>query len=87
VLPFPLRIPLAFHEKLLGQVLRRTFAVELKCHACGSRLRLLALIKTEAVIKKILIATHLPADAPELHSARPPPGCDREAGEAEDLVN
>jgi len=37
-------------------------------------LRLIAIVKTEEVIKKILVAMHLPAQAPELDPARPPPG-------------
>jgi hypothetical protein len=43
-------------------------------------------IESEPVAKKILVAMHLPVEAPELHPARPPPGCDREAQEAEDWV-
>jgi hypothetical protein len=39
-----------------------------------TQLRLIAIVKSEEVIKKILVAMHLPAQAPELHSARPPPG-------------
>ena len=70
-----------------AELLRRTFAVELKCSSCGNPLRLRALIKTETVIRKILLAMHLPAKPPELHPARPPPGCHGVAGEAEDLVN
>jgi hypothetical protein len=31
----------------------------------------ISLIKSETIAKKILIAMHLPADAPELHPARP----------------
>jgi hypothetical protein len=47
-------------------------------------LRLISLIKSEAIAKKILIAMQLPTDAPELHPARSPPGG---AGGAEDWVN
>jgi hypothetical protein len=46
--------------------------------------RLLSLIKSKPIARKILVAMHLPADVPELHPARPPPGRDREEGEAED---
>jgi hypothetical protein len=61
---------------------------EIVCEKCHSQLRLIALIKTEAVAQKILKAMHLPSDlgparptpaprgfaAPvaELHPARPP---------------
>gem|GEM_PF-3442327 len=41
---------------------------------CPTQLRLIAIVKTEEVIKKILVAMHLPAQAPELDPARPPPG-------------
>jgi hypothetical protein len=39
------------------------------------------------VIEKILVAMHLPADVPELHPARPPPGDDREARNREEQLN
>ncbi len=45
------------------------------------------LIKSEPIARKILVAMHLPADVPELHPARPPPGHDREERDAEDWVN
>jgi hypothetical protein len=71
-----------------AELLRRTFAIDIKCQSCGSRLRLRALIKTEAVIKKILLAMHLPVEAPELHPARPPPGHDGEGDDdGEELVS
>jgi hypothetical protein len=53
--------------------LRRTFGLELVRSKCHSQLRLIALIKTEDIAKKILTAMHLPADIPALHPARPPP--------------
>ena len=53
--------------------LRRTFAIDRVCDACGGPLRLIALIKTEATIKKILTAMGLPAEPPPVHSARAPP--------------
>jgi hypothetical protein len=39
-----------------------------------SPLRLIALIKSESIAKKILAAMRLPTEIPELHPARPPPG-------------
>ena len=66
---------------------KRSFAVDIKCAKCGSPLRLIALVKTRAVIEKILVAMHLPADVPELHPARPPPQAVREGQEAEDRLN
>jgi hypothetical protein len=53
--------------------LRRTFGFEILCSKCHSQLRLIALIKTEDIAKKILTAMHLPTDIPQLHRARPPP--------------
>jgi hypothetical protein len=37
-------------------------------------LRLIALIKTDATIKKILTAMGLPPEPPSVHPALPPPG-------------
>jgi len=54
------------------ELLRRTFAIDRVCDACGGPLRLIALIKTEATIKKILTAMGLPA-APPVRPARAPP--------------
>jgi hypothetical protein len=51
----------------------------------ASPLRLIALIKTEDVAKKILTAMHLPTDVPQLHPARPPPR--KEEGGDDDCVN
>jgi hypothetical protein len=56
-----------------AELLRRTFAIDVVCQHCGGSLRLIALIKTEATIKKILTAIGLPAQAPRIHPARPPP--------------
>jgi hypothetical protein len=56
-----------------SELLRRTFGFEIVCSKCHSQLRLIALIKTEDIAKKILTAMHLPADIPALHPARPPP--------------
>jgi hypothetical protein len=56
-----------------AELLRKTFGFELVCQKCQSPLRLIALIKNEAIAKKILTAMHLPAEVPQLHPARPPP--------------
>jgi hypothetical protein len=50
------------------------FGFEIVCSKCQAPLRLIALIKTEDVAKKILTAMHLPTEVPQLHPARPPPG-------------
>jgi hypothetical protein len=70
-----------------SDLLRRVFGIETICPTCQTPLRLISLIKSETIARKILVAMHLPANAPELHPARPPPGSDHEAREAEDWVN
>ena len=70
-----------------AELLRRAFAIEVKCAKCGGPLRLIALIKKRETIERILVAMHLPADVPELHPARPPPGREREGRDAEDWLN
>jgi hypothetical protein len=70
-----------------AELLQRTFGIDITCAKCGSPLRLIALIKTRQVIEKILVAMHLSASVPELHPARPPPGCDGAARDAEDWLN
>jgi len=67
-----------------SELLRRTFGIETVCQKCQTPLRLIALIKTEVVAKKILTAMHLPTEIPELHPARPPPTA---AAGADDWVN
>ncbi len=56
-----------------SELLRRTFQIETLCPACKTPLRLIALIKTESTIRKILSAMGLPTEAPKLYPARPPP--------------
>jgi len=63
-----------------AELLRRTFGFELLCSKCKGPLRLVALIKSGAVAKKILTAMHLATEVPELHPPRPPPGTDAMAG-------
>ena len=70
-----------------AELLRRTFAIDITCGKCGKPLRLIALIKNQDIAKKILVAMHLPAEAPELHPARPPPGSGREERGGEERVN
>ena len=66
-----------------AELLRQTFGFEILCSKCQAQLRLIELVKTEDIAKKILTAMHLPTEIPELHPARPPPG---EKG-GEDWVN
>jgi hypothetical protein len=63
-----------------SDLLRRVFGIETICPTCLTPLRLLSLIKSETIAKKILVAMHLPAEAPDLHPARPPPHDLDEAG-------
>ena len=65
-----------------AELLRKTFGFEIVCQKCQSPLRLIALIKSEDIAKKILTAMHLPAEIPELHPARPPPAEPSESGVA-----
>jgi hypothetical protein len=67
-----------------SELLRRVFGIEILCTKCKAPLRLIALIKTEDIAKKILTAMHLPADIPKLHPARPPP---QKAGGGDDWAN
>jgi hypothetical protein len=67
-----------------AELLRKTFGFEIVCTKCKAQLRLIALIKTDDVAKKILIAMHLPTEIPDLHPARPPPG---ESGGGDDWLN
>jgi hypothetical protein len=54
-----------------ADLLRRTFAIDvLACAGCGGRLRLLATITDERVIRRILRHLDLPTDVPE-----PAPAC------------
>jgi hypothetical protein len=63
-----------------ADLLRRVFGIEVVCAKCQTPLRLISLIKSEPIARKILTAMHLPADVPELHPARPPPGSAGAAG-------
>ena len=53
---------------------KRVFAVDvLRCHSCGGRREVLALITEGSVVRAILECLGLPADAPVIHPARGPP--------------
>ena len=67
--------------------MRRVFGVEVICQKCQTPLRLISLIKSKPIARKILVAMQLPADVPELHPARPPPGRDGGGRDAEDWVS
>jgi hypothetical protein len=55
----PRSLPLS-HYISWSDLLRRTFQIDTTCPACKSPLRLIALIKTDDTIKKILSAMGLP---------------------------
>jgi hypothetical protein len=49
-----------------AELLRRTWGIDvLECHTCRGRLRLIALVKTETTIKKILGGMGLPTEPPQ----------------------
>ena len=54
------------------------------CPGCQGELRLIALVRTEAVIKKILAAMGLPAEGPKAACARSPPEATGGGGEVDD---
>jgi Putative transposase len=70
-----------------SELLRRVFGIEVVCIKCKAPLRLISLIKNEPIAKKILVAMHLPSDAPELCPARGPPEEHRESRDGEDYLN
>jgi hypothetical protein len=67
----PPTLPLS-HYISWSDLLRRTFAIDTTCPRCKSPLRLIALIKTDDIIKKILSAMGLPTEALQPYPARPP---------------
>jgi len=77
-------LPLS-HYISWSELLRRTFEIDTVCPTCKSPLCLIALIKTDDTIKKILSAMGLPTEAPKLWSARPPPS--QSGGEGGDWLN
>jgi hypothetical protein len=64
---------------------KRFFQIDITCPRCQSPLRLIALIKTEDTIKKILASMGLPTEAPKPYPARPPPA--ESGGEDGDWLN
>jgi hypothetical protein len=77
-------LPLS-HYISWSQLLRRTFQIDTVCSRCKSPLRLIALIKNEDTIRKILSAMGLPTEAPKPYPARPPPS--QSGGEGGDWLN
>jgi hypothetical protein len=70
-----------------SDLLRRVFAIETVCPRCQVPLRMISLIKSEAIAKKILTAMHLPAEVPKLRPARPPPEHGGAVPGPEDYIN
>ncbi len=57
-----------------AQLMRRAFEIDvLACPRCDGRLRLIALIETSGVARRILMHLGLPADVPRPTPARAPP--------------
>ena len=69
-----------------SELLRRTFGF-IVCSKCQAPLRMIALIKTEDIARKILKAMHLPTEIPELHPARPPRPPPGKTGDGHDCLN
>jgi hypothetical protein len=59
-------------ETLVGAL--RSPSTQLRCHLCGGRREVLALITEGTVVRSILACLGLPADGPVIHPARGPPG-------------
>ena len=66
---------------------KRSFEIDTICPRCKSPLRLIALIKTEDTIKKILASMGLPTEAPKPYPARPPPSEPSEPGDGAEYLN
>ena len=57
-----------------AELMKRVFAIDvLRCHHCGSRRQVIALITLPSIIRRILEHLGLPADPPIVAPARPPP--------------
>ena len=56
-----------------SELLRRTFGIDVACSRCHGKLRLMALVKQQATIAKILGAIGHPTGPPPLAPARAPP--------------
>ena len=55
-----------------SELLRRTFGIDVACSGCHGKLRLIALVKQQATIAKILGAIGHPTGPPPLAPARMP---------------
>jgi len=60
------------------ELLKRTFGSEVLCPHCGGKLRLIALVKKEETIRKILTALHMPTGPPKVQTAQSPVGEEEE---------
>jgi len=58
-----------------AELMKRVFGHDvLRCHHCGNRRQIIALITEASVIRRILQHLGLPTELPPLEPARPPPG-------------
>ena len=75
--PAPAPLPEGGHRcryRPWAELLRRTFGVDVEvCPGCGSRMKLLALVRDPEGIARYLTALGLPTTAPPLAPARAPP--------------
>jgi hypothetical protein len=59
---------------LWAELMKRVFGHDvLRCHHCGNRRQVIALITEASVIRRILVHLGLPADPPRMAPARSPP--------------
>ena len=71
-----------------ADLLRRVYAVDvLRCDRCGGRMRVLAFIRTAAVVRRILEHLGLPAEPPRTAPARASPEPDDDPGWRDDDVD
>ena len=71
-----------------ADLLRRVYAVDvLRCDRCGGRMRVLAFIRTAAVVRRILEHLGLPAQPPRTAPARASPEPDDDPGWRDDDVD
>jgi len=58
-----------------AELMKRVFGHDvLRCHHCGNRRQVIALITEASVIRRILQHLGLPTELPPFEPARPPPG-------------
>ena len=78
-------------EKYPGQskwaeLLKRSFAIDiLKCSHCAGKMKVIATIQEQAIVRRILEAVGLPFEPPRRASPRAPPQWEFQEGPVEDI--